>query len=309
MRAVAPLCPWAKKDRNACLWRQGPSCPAGRGKIAGPGPRNSERRAPAGERLSGRGETGWLARTQGGREPQRGSMPVRSTGEDSRPTEDNARRPVSPRPAPLWAELPANADASTVEVAYTGAMHAVVAAGMEDIEKGYSHMMHFVTPQSLQLREQLARVPATSRSQIVSGESVRIAITLHNASHYELDFHLATGETAPATAFARRPIIWACSSGCGARPIPPGSDFQDEIIVSKLFDLTVPGRYTLRRRRCASSHPARSASRPACAERASCSPDLDARFCGPGRRGDRNSRFARQSHDAGRGGPGGATFR
>src|SRR6185437_1648838 len=160
MRAVAPLCPWAKKDRNACLWRQGPSCPAGRGKIAGPGPRNSERRAPAGERLSGRGETGWLARTQGGREPQRGSMPVRSTGEDSRPTEDNARRPVSPRPAPLWAELPANADASTVEVAYTGAMHAVVAAGMEDIEKGYSHMMHFVTPQSLQLREQLARVPA-----------------------------------------------------------------------------------------------------------------------------------------------------
>ena len=87
-------------------------------------------------------------------------MPVRSTGEDSRPTEDNARRPVSPRPAPLWAELPANADASTVEVAYTGAMHAVVAAGMEDIEKGYSHMMHFVTPQSLQLREQLARVPA-----------------------------------------------------------------------------------------------------------------------------------------------------
>src|SRR6185437_7685240 len=81
---------------------------------------------------------------------------------------------------------------------------------------------------------------ATSRSQIVSGESVRIAITLHNASHYELDFHLATGETAPATAFARRPIIWACSSGCGARPIPPGSDFQDEIIVSKLFDLTVP---------------------------------------------------------------------
>src|SRR6185437_9422407 len=77
-------------------WRQGPSCPAGRGKIAGPGPRNSERRAPAGERLSGRGETGWLARTQGGREPQRGWMPR----EDSRPTEDNARRPVSPRPAP-----------------------------------------------------------------------------------------------------------------------------------------------------------------------------------------------------------------
>src|SRR6185437_1605992 len=63
-------------------WRQGPSCPAGRGKIAG------------------RGETGWLARTQGGREPQRGSMPVRSTGEDSRPTEDNASRPVSPRSAP-----------------------------------------------------------------------------------------------------------------------------------------------------------------------------------------------------------------
>src|SRR6185437_10473849 len=64
------------------------------------GPRNSGRRAPAGERLSGRGETGWLARTQGGREPQRGSMPVRSTDEDSRPPEDNARRPVSPRPAP-----------------------------------------------------------------------------------------------------------------------------------------------------------------------------------------------------------------
>src|SRR6185437_11229053 len=68
-------------------WRQGPSCPAGRGKIAGPGPRNSERRAPAGERLSGRGETGCRARTQGGREPQRGWMPRK----DSRPTEDNAR--------------------------------------------------------------------------------------------------------------------------------------------------------------------------------------------------------------------------
>src|SRR6185437_15724822 len=50
-------------------WRQSPSCPAGRGKI------------------SGRGETGWLARTQGGREPQRNWMPR----EDSRPTEDNAR--------------------------------------------------------------------------------------------------------------------------------------------------------------------------------------------------------------------------
>ena len=43
--------------------------------------------APTNERLSGRGETGWLARTQGGREPQRGSTPR----EDSRPTEDNAR--------------------------------------------------------------------------------------------------------------------------------------------------------------------------------------------------------------------------
>src|SRR6185437_16171517 len=107
MRAVAPLCPWAKKDRNACLWRQGPSCPAGRSRIAGPGPRNSERRAPAGERLSGRGETRWLARTQGGREPQRGWMPR----EDSRPTEDNARRPVSPRPAPLDRLLVAQAQA------------------------------------------------------------------------------------------------------------------------------------------------------------------------------------------------------
>src|SRR6185437_6905611 len=111
--AVAAQPRWARAN----FWdgfhrRQGPSCPAGRGKIAGPGPRtgapsrpvgwggrNSERRAPAGERLSGRGETGWMARTQGGREPQRGWMPVRSTGEDSRPTEDNARRPY--RPAPL----------------------------------------------------------------------------------------------------------------------------------------------------------------------------------------------------------------
>jgi len=56
-----------------------------RGRIAALGP------APTNERLSGRGETGRLARTQGGREPQRGSMPVRSTDEDSRPTEDNAR--------------------------------------------------------------------------------------------------------------------------------------------------------------------------------------------------------------------------
>src|SRR6185437_15435022 len=40
------------------------------------------------------------AGVEGGREPQRGSMPVRGTDEDSRPTEDNARRPVSPRPAP-----------------------------------------------------------------------------------------------------------------------------------------------------------------------------------------------------------------
>src|SRR6185437_8099382 len=81
-----------------------PALPQLGGKTAGPGPRtgapsrpvawggrNSQRPAPAGERLYGRDETGWLARTQGGREPQRGSMPVRSTDEDSRPTEDNAR--------------------------------------------------------------------------------------------------------------------------------------------------------------------------------------------------------------------------
>src|SRR6185437_9493617 len=87
-----------------------PALPQLGGKIAGPGPRtgapsrpvgwggrNSERRAPAGKRFSGRGETGRLARTQGGREPQRGSMPVRSTDEDSRPTRTT---PVSPRPAP-----------------------------------------------------------------------------------------------------------------------------------------------------------------------------------------------------------------
>src|SRR6185437_1657124 len=88
---VAPLCPVGKIGTKGCESR-----PAGRGKIAGPGLRNSERRTPAGERLPGRGETGWMARTQGGREPQRGWMPR----EDSRPTEDNARRPVSPRPAP-----------------------------------------------------------------------------------------------------------------------------------------------------------------------------------------------------------------
>src|SRR6185437_11663232 len=52
-----------------------------RGRVAALGP------APTNERLSGRGETGWLARTQGGCEPQRGSTPR----EDSRPTEDNAR--------------------------------------------------------------------------------------------------------------------------------------------------------------------------------------------------------------------------
>src|SRR6185437_12068294 len=101
-RSLAPSC---SNPVRLNRWRQGPSCPAGRGKIAGPGPRNSERRAPAGKRLSGRGETGWLARTQGGREPQRGSMPR----EDSRPTEDNARRPVSPRPAPSPPELAADA--------------------------------------------------------------------------------------------------------------------------------------------------------------------------------------------------------
>src|SRR6185437_9704327 len=47
-------------------WRQGPSCPAVRGRIAGPGPRNSERRAPAGERLSeGARRGGWLGRRSG----------------------------------------------------------------------------------------------------------------------------------------------------------------------------------------------------------------------------------------------------
>src|SRR6185437_11260164 len=61
-----------------------------------PAPLRAAPQAPAGEELSGRGETGWMARTQGGRGPQRGWMPR----EDSRPTEDNARRPVSPRPAP-----------------------------------------------------------------------------------------------------------------------------------------------------------------------------------------------------------------
>src|SRR6185437_7776836 len=46
--------------------RQGPSCRASRGKIAGPGPRNSERRAPAGERLSkGARRGGWLGRREG----------------------------------------------------------------------------------------------------------------------------------------------------------------------------------------------------------------------------------------------------
>src|SRR6185437_15617169 len=56
----------AKDSRVINEWRHGPSCPAGRGKIAGPGPRNSERRAPAGQRLSeGARRGGWLGRREG----------------------------------------------------------------------------------------------------------------------------------------------------------------------------------------------------------------------------------------------------
>ncbi|MGH9482163.1 MAG: hypothetical protein ACRD1L_08715 [Terriglobales bacterium] len=62
--------------------------------------------------------------------------------------------------APFWAQLPAAADAGLLEVSYTGAMSAVVAdGGMEDADRGYSHMLHFQVPQPLLLREQLARLP------------------------------------------------------------------------------------------------------------------------------------------------------
>src|SRR6185437_9925773 len=47
----------------------------------------------------GKGRAGWLARTQGGRDPQRGSMPVRSTDEDSRPTRSAGLGPRAPEPA------------------------------------------------------------------------------------------------------------------------------------------------------------------------------------------------------------------
>ncbi|MGH9481422.1 MAG: hypothetical protein ACRD1L_04965 [Terriglobales bacterium] len=62
--------------------------------------------------------------------------------------------------APYWAQLPAASDAGLLEISYAGAMNAVIAdGGMEDADKGYSHMLHFQVPQPLLLREQLARLP------------------------------------------------------------------------------------------------------------------------------------------------------
>ncbi len=63
--------------------------------------------------------------------------------------------------APLWAALPASADAGLIEITYTGAMHAVSpTGGMEDADKGYSHMLHFQIPEALAFSAQLARLPA-----------------------------------------------------------------------------------------------------------------------------------------------------
>lgn len=103
---------------------------------------------------------------------------------------------------------------------------------------------------------------ATGSSQVVSGEGVRISILLHNQSsepvvvpnfyqadegesHYGLIVRLSDGRFAPKTALARGLTVWACSAQCGPFGVHPNTDFRDEIIVTKLYDLTVPGRYLI----------------------------------------------------------------
>src|SRR6185437_6519194 len=78
-------------SRRRILWRNSVNTGGGRARVAPQVGARSQGQAreirnggPCRGQFLGRGETGWLARTQEGREPQRGSMPVRSTDEDSR---------------------------------------------------------------------------------------------------------------------------------------------------------------------------------------------------------------------------------
>src|SRR6185437_14915840 len=120
-------------------------------------------RGPASSRpapLPGRGETGWMARTPGGREPQRGSMPR----EDSRPTEDNARRPVSPRPAP------------PVALAITG-VYGVLAYGVARRQREIGIRMALGARRSVVAAMVLRQGVAIAAAGVVAGAGAALLLT------------------------------------------------------------------------------------------------------------------------------------
>ena len=68
-------------------------------------------------------------------------------------------------------------------------------------------------------------------------------------THYKLTVAARDGRPAPPTAYSRglasSLTVAVCSAGCGSRIIPPRGSFRDQIIVTKLYDLTIPGVYIL----------------------------------------------------------------
>lgn len=108
---------------------------------------------------------------------------------------------------------------------------------------------------------------ATTTPTQVSGEGITLQVVLHNTSSgvlevpnatgsqpdegdllYNVVVLSATGWPAPTTAYANRPNIRLCSAGCLPRsiPVPPGGDYRVEIVLTRIYDLTLQGKYRVR---------------------------------------------------------------
>ena len=103
----------------------------------------------------------------------------------------------------------------------------------------------------------------TGKATVTAGSEVRIAVVLTNVSSAEVRtpplisrpelgediFNVtvtkANGRPAPETAYAKWRRNTATTGSYGFASISPGGHFKDEIVVNKLFDIAVPGRYQI----------------------------------------------------------------
>jgi hypothetical protein len=102
---------------------------------------------------------------------------------------------------------------------------------------------------------------AAAPGAVRSGAELRLQITMTNTSseditvplvsrpdqadfHYELEVMNEKGQQAPQTAYGRM-LKRDLAGSFGFSVAKPGETVKEELVVTKLYDITVPGKYTL----------------------------------------------------------------